>query len=616
MNNKILICDDINLASNFDGYVILWNEKSDKENIISVPTYLDENKKKIRENLLELSHECSIYNINNKSILEHLEIDSDFSYWWFTILGQLEPFANGKSIYDLMKLLCLSDILKKNMNNQIYLNVKNKKNFFIINQVLHHYKIVNISKSFLFSSILEYFNKLPDILIFLVGLLKFTWLSIKKINLNFQKKSEVITEKEIYMFDILAHYKVESNIFKSGYWSDLKEYLDQKDLNVEWNHIYFKSSKNLKLSDMVSLCSKYDKKINSNAHSIIDSNISLKDYLKTVKKVFILLIKYKIIIKKNSNNIFNTDKNKNKWNYFNVIEPEFQKSIIGLRSFINIYFFILMENKILKIKNKPICFFIQENQPWEYSLNYFWKKHINNKIVGVPHTTIPYFDFRYFFHKKTFGLWGYQPCLPEIMAINGDDMQLKLNEFNFIPSKLFKVEALRYNYLKNFDIKRKKINKIKKMLIIGDLVKDITLKHIEFIQKWYYEYKPEVDILFRPHPAAIINDYKDYSFIKFSNESLLEDINNCDLFCVNNTTSAAADIYAMGLPLITYNELDRINFSPISSSVDHGIVSDIESFNQCFETIINIESIPKNYFDLNSDIPAWKSLINTLLLKP
>ena len=46
MNNKILICDDINLASNFDGYVILWNEKSDKENIISVPTYLDENKKK------------------------------------------------------------------------------------------------------------------------------------------------------------------------------------------------------------------------------------------------------------------------------------------------------------------------------------------------------------------------------------------------------------------------------------------------------------------------------------------------------------------------------------------------------------------------------------------
>ena len=112
------------------------------------------------------------------------------------------------------------------------------------------------------------------------------------------------------MFDILAHYKVESNIFKSGYWSDLKEYLDQKDLNVEWNHIYFKSSKNLKLSDMVSLCSKYDKKINSNAHSIIDSNISLKDYLKTVKKVFILLIKYKIIIKKNLNNIFNTDKNK------------------------------------------------------------------------------------------------------------------------------------------------------------------------------------------------------------------------------------------------------------------------------------------------------------------
>ena len=102
MDDKILISDDINLANNFVGKVISWNDASDKKNVIDIPGYIAKNKEEIRATLLELTHQCAVFSLDNKSILEHLEIESDFSYWWFTTLGQLEPYSNGKSIYDLV----------------------------------------------------------------------------------------------------------------------------------------------------------------------------------------------------------------------------------------------------------------------------------------------------------------------------------------------------------------------------------------------------------------------------------------------------------------------------------------------------------------------------------
>ena len=72
------------------------------------------------------------------------------------------------------------------------------------------------------------------------------------------------------------------------------------------------------------------------------------------------------------------------------------------------------------------------------------------------------------------------------------------------------VEALRYNYLKDNSNKEK--SKTKKLLIIGDLVREITVNQLEFILEWKDLYKPDVEIIFRPHPAAKINDYSKYNF--------------------------------------------------------------------------------------------------------
>jgi len=613
MDDKILISDDINLANNFVGKVISWNDASDKKNVIDIPGYIAKNKEEIRATLLELTHQCAVFSLDNKSILEHLEIESDFSYWWFTTLGQLEPYSNGKSIYDLMRLISIKKILKDNPKRKIFLHIRDKKTFYLIADCLKKQEYFNTSRKFYLHQIYYQITKSFDITVLLLGFLKFCYFSSQRIRLNQFKKDTEIKNKKIYIYDILAHYEVISNKFNSGYWTDLKDYLDEQNISVEWCHIYYNSSKNSSLNKMVLESSGYDKNIENNTHDIIDKDISIRDFLSTIKKVFLLFIKYKFIIKKNSNKIFNSNIGNDNWNYFNIIDNDFKKSIIGYRSFINIYYFITLRNKIKKSNKDAVCLFVQENQPWEYSLSYFWKKYLNNNLIGVPHTTIPYFDFRYFFDKKTFGLWGYQPYLPPIMTLNGPDMEKKFSDFNFLPSKLCKTEALRYNYIENVVLKSKKICGTPSILIIGDLVKEITLKHLRFTQEWLHKFNPNVKIIFRPHPAAKINDYNQFNFFNLTKDSFVNDINNADMFSVNNTTSAAADIYALNLPLIMYDDTNRINFSPISFVSDQITVSNIDDFNNCFNQLRDKQINKKKFFNINKKIPLWKNLINQFL---
>ncbi len=611
MHDSILITDDIDTANNFnDGPVILWNEYYKRDNITSIPLYIFENKEEIRNELLDILHRIGVYSINNKSVLEHLEIEDNFSYWWITSLGQAEPYSNGKSIYDLMKLICLNKLLDKQNFKKILIDLKNKKNLKVINACIEGNNIIYKSELPYFQKIKnKYFNF--DAIYLFINLIKFCLFSMQRIEFNNSKNKKNLLNYDIHIFDVFTHFKIDSNVFKSGYWNELKEHLDGTNLRVEWNHFYFKNN-NESLKRSINDCLHYDTTIQNNSHKIIDATINLNNFLYVVKKIMMLFFKNQSILKKNSNNIFLIQGKKNKFNFYSIISNEMSKSMFGIKAFLNIFHFRCLNEKILSLNKDAVCLFIQENQPWEYALTYFWRKNLNNKIIGYPHTTIPFFDFRYYFSKKTFELPKFQPHLPRIMAINGSDMMQKLKIFDYLPSEKINVEALRYNYLNKIKLK-KKDNYKGKMLLIGDLVKDVTLNQLEFIQLWRKKFNPEIKIIFRPHPSAKVKDYSKYSFLSFSRNSLIQDINNCDIFVVNNTTSAAADIYALGLPLITYNDLERINFSPILGNPNSITAENIDDFQQSFQKLRKLKLKPNDYFHINKEIPMWKKLLEKVL---
>ena len=56
------------------------------------------------------------------------------------------------------------------------------------------------------------------------------------------------------------------------------------------------------------------------------------------------------------------------------------KSMFGFKAFLNIFYLKCLDKQISQISQKnrnSVCIYIQENQPWEYALCYFWKKRVN-----------------------------------------------------------------------------------------------------------------------------------------------------------------------------------------------------------------------------------------------
>ena len=124
------------------------------------------------------------------------------------------------------------------------------------------------------------------------------------------------------------------------------------------------------------------------------------------------------------------------------------------------------------------------------SLIHFWKKYGHGQLIAVPHSTIRYWDLRYFDDKNVWKLNdSFSQPIPDQIAVNGPLSWNSYKKANQPMDRMVKVEALRYLHLdkykkfklmnnEHFVIKDRKIN----LLILGDIVQETTdamLKQLE-----------------------------------------------------------------------------------------------------------------------------------------
>ena len=91
---------------------IYWSGYSKKDNINTVPKYLEDNADQLRASYLAFIHELGELNISGKRLIDHLEIDEDFSYWWMTLIAE-KSYLKSPRIFDCLRLLALDKKLEE-----------------------------------------------------------------------------------------------------------------------------------------------------------------------------------------------------------------------------------------------------------------------------------------------------------------------------------------------------------------------------------------------------------------------------------------------------------------------------------------------------------------------
>ena len=84
-------------------------------------------------------------------------------------------------------------------------------------------------------------------------------------------------------------------------------------------------------------------------------------------------------------------------NIWPLFKKDLENSFQGRELILNILMFHLFKSSLSMLPQQRKGFFLQENNPWEFSFLHSWKKNLHKEVFGVPHATVSYWDLRYFF---------------------------------------------------------------------------------------------------------------------------------------------------------------------------------------------------------------------------
>ena len=301
-----------------------------------------------------------------------------------------------------------------------------------------------------------------------------------------------------------------------------------------------------------------------------------------------------------------------KYNFLWInIFDDWKNSTCGRNAIENILYIQLMENILSSLPKMQTGLYLCENQSWEKAFLHLWKKYGHGKIIAVPHSTIRYWDLRYFNHPNSWiSTQRLSQPTPDQIAINGPLAWKMLEAANQPMDKMIEVEALRFLHLENLEVK--KINKSKnKVLILGDLDISTTKSMLNLLESQATLFK-ECIMMFKPHPANHVN-IKDYPKLNLSmtDTNLVKLLPNYNLAISSIYTSAALEVYDVGLPLITVLDHNNFNSSPLRGIDGVSFVATSNELEKAFIACVDNNFHKKNnfFYTSNSELNRWEKLI-------
>jgi surface carbohydrate biosynthesis protein (TIGR04326 family) len=292
----------------------------------------------------------------------------------------------------------------------------------------------------------------------------------------------------------------------------------------------------------------------------------------------------------------------------------------GVTGMNNILLIHLFDRLLSDIPHQEQGYYLSENQSWERAFVNAWRKHSHGRIIGVAHSTIRYWDLRYYDESMT----SIIPDLPkpDVLAVNGSAALLNLQKAGYPMEQCVQVEALRYLYLNKLrkDANKKVAKRGEKLLLLllGDIKKGTTHRLMLMVEKVFEGKKFPYEVWIKPHPHNHI-ELKKYSKLeaKYMDVPLSELIPMTHVAFSSVFTSAALDIFCAGIPVINYLDPYDLNFSSIRGFDGANYVSSTEEFLQALKDIKSRECKtvnPEDFFMLNAELPNWKALLEGKLI--
>jgi surface carbohydrate biosynthesis protein (TIGR04326 family) len=611
------IYDNLPEKSNSDFTTLLWSERSNKSNLnqISIVEIVEANSDELRKRYLSWIYDLGEYKIDGKSVIDHLSIQEGFSYWWSTSLGQKFNCSGSSKINDAIKALAFEDFFLQNKFTAISLVssdsslAKTISSFCRQKRIAYTFhKIAPVTKKnqFKFS-----YKILPCLLRAFITLIRYICKTLPLCLINESKNLKLVSS--IIFIDILVHLKsnpLYNERFQSNYWTNLVDKLDESGFKTNWLHLFFKHSFTKSLSAAEKLTKKFSFFSRGlESHRLLERPLKIKDIFFVISNF--LKIRRAFHALKKIQDLRPASSEIDLWPFH---EDEWRESLCGSVAMDTCIKLSLFSNFFSIIPKQRFGVYICENQPWEFALIYAWKKYKHGRLIGVPHTTLRYWDLRYFYDSRNYSPRKSKDFLiPDFLAVNGPVARNTLLYSGYPAKRIVETEALRFMHLSERQVifRSHLTRKPLKILVFGDFLAETNNLILTWLTIAEKALKKEIQYIFKPHPAYPLKKY-DHSIknLSISEAPLVELLNNCDLAFASNITSAAVDAYCLNIPLIQILDQGRFNTSPVKDMKNVKFVSTPYQFIDAINSLdfINLK-LPSKYFFIDKNLSRWLDLL-------
>ncbi|OUU30386.1 MAG: hypothetical protein CBB97_01030 [Candidatus Endolissoclinum sp. TMED37] len=606
--NKITIWDLEKSRKNykFNNDILIWkNIEIDYKNEISLHEYLNENSDKIKNKYLKLISDFGNIKINNKKLNNSFKLDNDYSLWWSSLINEKCNYQKSKELDNFILYLSFIDWVKKHNLKELELYSENKnlllsiKNWCKLNNVkfIYNSKIILYLKSI--------FNFIYYVKLLFFPLIWNIYFYIKCIPYKLFKKNNIVNKKQITLVSYLLNYEIIDSKFKSKYWTSLIDKLKDNNVFINFIHIgmnenFFKTFKQIKELKNIKTLS------NIENHTFLSQNYDFITFVKIYLLYFIKVFEtLRIIYNLKSNKKLNIE-----WNF---ICNDFYQSFLGVDLMKNIINYNLYKKHLSNFSKDSKCIYLFENQNWEISLLYNWKKYINQEIIGFSHSTVRYWDLRYFFYKNDVLIKQCNYLFPKLIAANGD-YAMNLLKKSFPTNMLCKVESLRYLYLSDNQFKDNKFGEYKKLkiLVLTDFDKKLSIKQLKVLNN-LENFNKDIKLIIKAHPGMIFN-FKKYLLLNHYVTDKHVDVlfDDVDIVYTSSFSSVAVEAYFRFKKVICYLDPSGLNLSPLLDFDNVDFIRNYKDLSYSIECYLNMKNQNnkiENYFYLNKNLNNWMNLL-------
>lgn len=616
-----LLVWDTEGAPSTTGYkTVCWQSVgSGAPDIVSIPKLVETNADALKKRYLAWVYDLGEARIRGRRLIDHLELRPGFSYWWMTLFAEKCNYVKSPHIDHAIRLMAFEDWIQGKVFGHMVVVSSNAhlaeclRSWCVATGVSFEWQPLPATAEQ--QSWLKKFHRaLPH------SLQAITWLvlylvrrwPLKGAGLSGWRQSGGRTTFVSYLFNLVPEAASEGR-FASYYWAHLPENLQRDGCKTNWLHLYVEHALLPNARKAVkAICQFNNTAQDGQKHVALDTFLSWTVVFKTLRDWFrlrrrarglqeVLCLPHGVEIPL--------------WPLF---REDWRRSLAGKDALSNLLHCNLFESAFKSLALQRVGVYLQENQGWEFACIHAWKAAGHGRLIGTPHSTVRYWDLRYFFHPGSYTRSGNNDLpLPDQVALNGLAAFDAYRAGDYPLEDVVEVEALRYLHLseakKRGGVVLPESDGHLRVLVLGDYDSSYTKKQLHLFEKTAQFLPSDAIITLKPHPACPVQ-LSDFPGLKMQMTAnpVSELLDDCDVVYTSSNTAAAVDAYCAGVPVVSLLDPSRLNLSPLRGREGVSFVSTPEELTRA---LISAASGPRgifsadDFFWLDSTMPRWKNLI-------